>query len=115
METFQEKINNIRILHFARVSRLGDGTPIREAGKGGLIADGERTFLLDCRDLTHVSSAGLGAFISCGKLLEDQGTFVFAGLSSRIEGLFEITGLTGMFRICKTKHDALKGLGVMVE
>ena len=114
METFQEKINNIRILHLRGRLDLAAAPQFEKLVKG-LIADGERTFLLDCRDLTHVSSAGLGAFISCGKLLEDQGTFVFAGLSSRIEGLFEITGLTGMFRICKTKHDALKGLGVMVE
>ena len=110
METVLEKIGDIRILHLRGRLDVRAAAEFESLVKG-LIAAGERTFVLDCQDLNHVSSAGLGAFISCGKLLEDRGAFVFAGCTSHIKALFEITGLSGRFRTCNTTQDALQALG----
>lgn len=114
METLQEKIGDVKVLHLRGRLDL-DAAPEFESLVKGLIDSGETRIVLDCRDLKYVSSSGLGAFIACGKQLSFSGSMIFAGLSTHIESLFEMTGLAGIFTICKTKQDALSKLGVPVQ
>lgn len=111
METLQEKIGDVRVLHLRGRLDL-DAAPQFQTLVKGLIDSGETRFVFDCRDLKYVSSSGLGAIVSCGKHLSFGGTLVFAGLSGHVESLFEMTGMAGLFPICKTKQDALVKLGV---
>lgn len=111
METLEEKIGDVKVLHLRGRLDLAASPPFEKLVKG-MIADGERKIVLDCRDLKYVSSSGLGALISCGKELGGDGSLVFAGLSAHIESLFEMTGIAPLFTIVKTKQDALTKLGV---
>jgi anti-anti-sigma factor len=114
METLEEKIGDVKVLHLRGRLDLA-AAPEFESLVKTLIGGGESRIVLECRDLKYVSSSGLGAFIACGKALADGGSLVFAGLSNHIESLFEMTGIAGLFTICKTKQDALDRLGVAQE
>jgi anti-anti-sigma factor len=111
METLEEKIGDVKVLHLRGRLDLVAAPEFENLVKS-LMGVGERKFVLDCRDLKYVSSSGLGAFLSFGKELANEGTLVFAGLSHHVESLFEMTGMAGLFTICKTKQDALQRLGV---
>lgn len=111
METLEEKIGDVKILHLRGRLDLA-AAPQFENLVNALIGAGETKLILDCRDLKYVSSSGLGAFITCGKQLSNGGALVFAGLSAHVESLFEMTGMAPLFTICKTKQDALRQLGV---
>lgn len=114
METLQETIAEVRVLHLRGRLDLASA-PEFEGLVKGLIRNGDAKIVLDCRELKYVSSAGLGAFISCGKELATNGSLVFAGLSNHIESLFEMAGIAPLFVICKTKDDALRRLGVQAN
>jgi len=107
METLVEKVGDVQILHLR--GRL-DLTASEEFGTllNGIISAGATRIILDCRDLQYVSSSGLGAFIAGGKLLAPDCKLVFAALSRHVQGLFEMTGLIGLFTICASKDDALR-------
>ena len=114
METLEEKIGDVKVLHLRGRLDLA-AAPGFESLVKALIGGGENKIVLECRDLKYVSSSGLAAFISCGKQLSNGGTLVFAGLNNHIESLFEMTGLAGLFTICKTKQDALRRLGAAAD
>lgn len=111
METLQEKIGDVQVLHLKGRLDL-EAAPKFESLVNKLIAGGETRFVLECRDLKYVSSSGLGAFIACGKQLSGGGALVFAALSSHLQSLFEMTGIASMFTICNSEQDALNRLGV---
>ena len=110
METLEEKIGDIKILHLRGRLDLA-AAPEFEGRVKSLIGVGERKIVLDCRDLKYVSSSGIGAFITCGKELSGSGMLVFAGLNQHVESLFEMTGISRVFTVYKTKEDALQRLG----
>jgi anti-anti-sigma factor len=109
METLEEKIGDVKVLHLRGRLDLA-AAPEFESRVKALIAGGENRIILDCRDLKYVSSSGIGAFISCGKQLTNSGALVFAGLTHHVQSVFEMTGLTRIFTICQTKEDALRRL-----
>jgi|SRR5271166_4462459 len=109
METLEEKVGDVQILHLrGRLDLVAAG----EFGAllEGIINTGASKIVLDCRDLRYVSSSGLGAFIQVGKKLGAAGELVFAGLSDHVQELFEMTGLANLFQICGSKEDALRQL-----
>lgn len=107
METLVEKVGDVQVLHLR--GRL-DLTAAGEFGAllDGIISGGVSKIVMDCRDLQYVSSSGLGAFIQGGKKLGTGGKLVFAGLSSHVQELFEMTGIASLFEICGSKEDALR-------
>jgi anti-anti-sigma factor len=111
METLEEKIGDVKVLHLRGRLDLA-AAPGFESLVKSMIRAGETKIVIDCRDLHYVSSSGLGAFMACGKELGGDGALVFAGLSNHIESLLEITRIAGLFTICKTEQDALRRLGV---
>jgi len=111
METLHEKIGDVKVLRLRGRLDL-EAAPEFEKLLKSLIAGGETRIILDCQDLKYVSSSGLGAFIACGKQLAPGGSLVFSGLSNNIESLFQMTGISGLFLICKTREDALARFGI---
>lgn len=62
------------------------------------VADG--TVLLDCKDLTYISSSGLRLFLSLLKASSDKGGEVIVkSLSNDVRHVFMITGFYNMFKI----------------
>lgn len=56
--------------------------------------------VIDCTDLSYISSSGLRIFISLHKhFLHNGGTLTIKGLSADIKEVFDMTGFTNIFNI----------------
>ena len=65
-----------------------------------LLDHADRTLVLDCSDLTYISSSGLRIFLSIRKAAAAQGgKVVIEGLSSEIRQVFMMTGFLQLFEI----------------
>ena len=74
-----------------------------------LIGTGVYKYVIDLEDLEYISSAGIGVF--SGMLFEvqkHQGGIVFANISEKIYKLFNMIGLTAIFKINDTIEKAVK-------
>lgn len=80
-----------------------------EAKFNELIDKGVTKILLDCTQLTFISSAGLRILIVAQKKLEPhKGEVVIFGFNDYTKKIFEITGYFNLFSIFETKEEALK-------
>lgn len=62
------------------------------------VADG--TVLLDCKDLTYISSPGLRLFLTLRKAsIAKGGTVIVKSLNNDVRQVFMITGFLNMFKI----------------
>ena len=65
-----------------------------------LLDHADRELVLDCSDLTYISSSGLRIFLSIRKAAAAQGgKVVIEGLSSEIRQVFMMTGFLQLFEI----------------
>ena len=65
-----------------------------------LLDHADRTLLLDCSEMTYISSSGLRIFLTLRKAAAAQGgKVVVEGLSSEIRGVFMMTGFLQLFEI----------------
>lgn len=94
-----ENSNDITIAHLEGrldASVTAEVTPYFEQLQN--VADG--TVLLDCKDLTYISSSGLRLFLSLLKASSDKGGEVIVkSLSNDVRHVFMITGFYNMFKI----------------
>ena len=75
------------------------------------LGKGEKWFLGDLSELNYISSAGLGFLLYAAKtLIGIEGGLVIYNLKDEINKLFQLTGLSEVINIAKTKEDALKAL-----
>jgi anti-anti-sigma factor len=76
-----------------------------------LVAQGNRSFLLNMDSLEYISSAGLRSILAAAKQLkEKQGTILFAGLHGPVEEVFKISGFYSIFQVFGSEEDALAHL-----
>lgn len=69
---------------------------------------GERKILVDCANLTYISSAGLGVFMSYLEDFEEQGIKIaLYNMSDKVKSVFEILGLVDLISILSTKEEAI--------
>ena len=69
----------------------------------------EKNILLDCENLTYISSAGLGVIMSYIEDIKEQGiNFVIYGLSDQVFEVFQILGLDVLLKIVANKKTALE-------
>jgi len=62
---------------------------------------------VDCRDLTYISSAGVGVLISLHHSCTQKGIPIyFCGLQPRVLNVFEILGLDHLFKIESSLDEA---------
>lgn len=75
------------------------------------IADSYYNIIIDCQQLTYISSAGLGVFIShIEDLKEKQGKFVFCNMNSNVMNVFKLLGLQNVMSIADDVAEAKKAL-----
>ena len=66
-----------------------------------------RAILVDCKDLTYISSAGLGVFMSYIQELEAKDIrFILFNMNETVYKTFEILGLHQLLTIVDTEEDA---------
>ncbi len=69
---------------------------------------GARRVLIDFANTGYIDSSGLGALVSLGKRIREQGGALrLAGLNDDLRTLFELTRLDTLFQLHATRDDAL--------
>jgi anti-sigma B factor antagonist len=91
--------------------RLDTSTPKEfEAALLDLIESGETHLVFDFSQVEQVSASGLRVLVRAFKQVTyANGRMVFHSLNERVKRLFEITGLTMVFRIYETREEAVAG------
>ena len=72
-----------------------------------LIQDGLSNFYIDCSELTYISSAGLGVFIShLDEINQKFGKLIFAEMRENVKEVFELLGLDKLVIIVNHEQEA---------
>ncbi len=72
------------------------------------IAAGIKTLLIDCTELSYISSAGLGVLLSAYQACRrDNISFILYALNPKIQNVFEIVGLHNVMTITGTREEAI--------
>ena len=72
----------------------------------------EATVVVDCREVTEISSAGLSAFLMIARELREQGVrFALCRLTPRVRIAFEMTGFDKIIPVHATRETALDSIG----
>jgi anti-sigma B factor antagonist len=74
-----------------------------------LIHDGKYKIIVDFKELSYISSAGLGVFMSViGDVKSNDGDIVLMQMPPKIYKVFDLLGFTEIFTIVETEDAALK-------
>jgi anti-anti-sigma factor len=74
-------------------------------------APGGKSVVVDLQHLEYISSAGFRVFLLAAKQAEDtSGKFMLCGLSAKVVQLFDLGGFDDIFRIVKSRAEALDAL-----
>lgn len=111
MEFRELRVGSVNILELKGRLDIYDFDTL-EAKVSALVETGTRKMILDFKDLTFISSAGLRIIIMLLKKLDNLGgELVFCGVHEDISKVFGITGYSNYFKIEKDRNAALKYLG----
>lgn len=73
-----------------------------------MVDSGVGCLIIDCSQLTYISSAGIGVILSVHHLSMSNHTMLtLFGLQPAIKGVFEALGVDNILRITHTKEEAL--------
>ena len=65
-----------------------------------VIESAEKTIILDCRELTYISSSGLRIFLSIRKAAASKGgRVIIRGINNEIRQIFVMTGFLNLFEV----------------
>lgn len=72
------------------------------------IVVGEKKIIVDCKELNFINSMGLRAFLSAVKVVSNsEGSIAICNLSPAIVKIFQMAGLTNIFKIYDNLEDAI--------
>ena len=73
-----------------------------------LVKDGRYTILLNCKDLSYISSAGLGAIMGLIETVrEHDGDILLSNLQDNVFTIFDTLGFTQLYRVFGDEGQAL--------
>lgn len=79
----------------------------------GFIESGERQLVFDFAQVEYLTSAGIRLLLHVFKTMTAvNGRLAFHSLNPRVKHVFEIAGLTQVFRIYETSAEAFEGLAL---
>ena len=90
-----------------------DGTNASEFQQAleGAIGESDRVVILDCEQLSYISSAGLRVVLLTARALQRQNSkFAVCSLSEQIREVFEISGFDKIIPVHDTRAEALTAL-----
>ncbi|MBN2350586.1 MAG: STAS domain-containing protein [Bacteroidales bacterium] len=71
------------------------------------VLETEKNVLLDCTDMTYISSAGIRVFLMVLKTLQSKnGQLKLCGIRNDTKEIFEISGVSKLFEIYTTQLEA---------
>ncbi len=78
---------------------------------GEIVAEGPSNLIVDCSELSYISSAGLGVFMSyIEEFRKQDASLVIFGLNPKVRNVFDILGLDQLLTIKETVEDAKSAL-----
>lgn len=102
---------NLVVSFVGRVNLEGDVSLNFKEKLKALIADGATCVVVDLGNVGFVDSQGLGALISCLKVLRQaNGALVLTNVSEPVEAVLRITRLCRVFDVLPTVDEALCAL-----
>jgi anti-sigma B factor antagonist len=79
-----------------------------EAALEGLVQEGRYTILLNCQDLSYISSAGLGAIMGLIETVREHGgDILLSNLQDNVYAIFDTLGFTQLYRVFGDEGQAL--------
>ncbi|MCU0452064.1 MAG: STAS domain-containing protein [Bacteroidetes bacterium] len=77
-----------------------------------LINDQKFRIVVNCRDLTYISSAGLGVFMAyIEDVRKNQGDIKLTNMSSKVYNVFDLLGFPILYEIYKDEQEAIRKFG----
>ncbi|MCE9634353.1 MAG: STAS domain-containing protein [Planctomycetes bacterium] len=109
MDLSLRKIGRTLVVSFAtRVDLEGETSLLFKEKLKSLIGDGHLHVIIDLSNAGFLDSQGLGALISCLKVLRQaDGSLTLTNLSESVEAVLRITRLVRVFEVLPTVDDAL--------
>lgn len=87
-------------------------TPVLEDSFQKLLSEKKFRIVVNCKELTYISSAGLGVFMA---FIEDvranNGDIKMSDMSPKVFNIFDLLGFPMLYDIVKTEDDAVKKFG----
>ncbi len=105
-----ERLNHITVLKLH--GRL-DGTTVvaLDHAIADLLNAGKKTLVLDCEQLTYISSAGLrSVLLATREVQQAGGRTLFCSIPDSIATVFKISGFTDILERATTRAHALRAL-----
>ncbi|TAE23350.1 MAG: anti-sigma factor antagonist [Candidatus Kapaibacterium sp.] len=75
-----------------------------------LIQDGNHTIVLDLSGVDFIDSSGLGAIVTCLKVLGRKGDLVISGVKNDVMTMFVLTRMDRVFQLFPTIEAAAQSL-----
>ncbi len=75
-----------------------------------LINEGNHKLVLDLSGVDFIDSSGLGAIVTCLKVLGRKGDLVIAGVKNDVMTMFVLTRMDRVFQLFPNSEDAAKSL-----
>ena len=74
----------------------------------GLVQDGRYVILLNCKDLSYISSAGLGAIMGLIETVREHGgDILLSNLQDNVFAIFDTLGFTQLYRVFSDEEQAM--------
>ncbi len=84
-------------------------TPHLEEAFEKLIAEKKYNILVNCRDLSYISSAGLGVFMAfIEEVRMNKGDIKLSNMSPKVFNIFDLLGFPMLYEIFKDEGEAIK-------
>jgi anti-sigma B factor antagonist len=82
--------------------------PALENTFSNLIDKGKYSIVVNFKELSYISSAGLGVFMAfIEKIRENEGDIKLSGMSDKVFNIFDLLGFPLLYEIYKTEEEAI--------
>ena len=86
--------------------------PELESAIDTLVKDRKYNIVVNCRDLTYISSAGLGVFMAyIEEVRKNKGDIKLTNMSPKIYNVFDLLGFPLLYEIFKDEKEAVEKFG----
>lgn len=110
MNLSEERVGEVTVLEVKGRIDSATAPTLRDRLQTSCAPDG-RSVVVDLQHLEYISSAGFRVLLLAAKRAEDtSGQLVLSGLSTKVAQLFDLGGFDDIFRIVKSRAEALDAL-----
>ncbi len=104
----REQVNNIYVIELSGYLDAHTA-PALEDTFGKLLSEKKYRIIVNCKNLTYISSAGLGVFMA---YIEDvrtnTGDIKMSDMTPKVFNIFDLLGFPMLYDIVKTEDEAMK-------